>query len=616
MIGHEAVSPGEIAVLNIHEPEMDDRAKILEMMRQDSLTAHFQPIFSIKEGKAFGFEALTRIKGVNLFSNIGELFLKAKETDVITLLDMKCRENAMKEAVLRGFGKTDAQLFINICPETLMDPAHCNGVTDKLAEEYGISKERIILEITEETAIHNYALFMKAVAYYKNAGYKIAIDDFGVGYGGLKMLSLIEPEFIKIDRHFISDIDSSLMKYNVADSIVTTCHRIGIRVIAEGLERKEEFEVMLGMGVDLVQGFYLGKPAPDFYHDTFPEEKLTARDFYKFRQKKDGTEAHSIGDIAGKAEIVSRDTRFKTLFDMFMNNAELRNLPVVEHERVIGMLQRVRFIENHVIGKSGYGIQLNAHKSAGNIMETNFLTVEANTPLEEISNKIRSRMAESLYDDICVTQNGKYFGLAAISSLIEAITRKSILLAKNANPLTGLPGNEVIQRELEKRITQNMHFDISYIDLNNFKPYNDHYGFERGDYVLKTLANILQEILSQFDSDPLNFIGHIGGDDFIMITRPSVSVKASEKIISDFETRQAELHGREDYAQGFYREKNRKGETEVFPLLSLAIGILSSDGNTLISYAQTASLSTGIKKLAKREAALTGISSIVKDRRG
>jgi EAL domain-containing protein (putative c-di-GMP-specific phosphodiesterase class I) len=141
-----------------------------------------------------------------------------------------------------------------------MDPTHRVGITDELADKWSISKERIVLEITEETAIRNCKLFKDTIVYYKKRGYKIAIDDFGAGYGGLKMLSIIEPDFIKIDRHFISNIDKAAVKFNLVDSIASACHRLGIKVIAEGIEQGEELKVVMNMGIELLQGYYLAHP--------------------------------------------------------------------------------------------------------------------------------------------------------------------------------------------------------------------------------------------------------------------------------------------------------------------------------------------------------------------
>lgn len=141
--------------------------RITELLDGNFLTAHFQPIYSSKNGSVYGYEALTRINNGTPFADIGELFQTAKSTNTVSLLDMRCRENAISQAAALGIRARDARLFINICPETLIDPAHRVGVTDALVERWGISKEKIVLEITEETAIHNYDLFLQTISLFK-----------------------------------------------------------------------------------------------------------------------------------------------------------------------------------------------------------------------------------------------------------------------------------------------------------------------------------------------------------------------------------------------------------------------------------------------------------------
>lgn len=588
-----------------------DRQTILELLDSNSLTTHFQPIFSAKDGTVYGYEALTRIKEDRKNINLGELFKKAILTNTISSLDVKCRGNAISLASSLGINHINAYLFINICPEALMDSAHSVGITDELADEWGISKERIILEITEENAIHNYKLFKKAVVYYKKRGYKIAIDDFGAGYGGLKMLSVIEPDFVKIDRHFISNIDKATVKFNLVDSIASACHRIGIKVIAEGIEQEEELKIVMNMGIDLLQGYYLYKPSPILNADKAEIPILHSK---KTNCGLTNSEQCFIGDIAHRIDPILPSAHLTAAFNRFIKNPELRSLPVVEDDRVVGIVHRNRFLENNILGKYGYGIHLNATKCIADIMEQPSLMVETNTTLEDVAQRLQLRRFEFLYDDICITKTGKYYGIVAVHILLDAITERSLILAKNSNPLTGLPGNESIQREINKRLSQNMHFDVCYIDIDNFKPYNDHYGFEKGDMVIKTLACIIEESIKP-DGFDFSFVGHIGGDDFIVIIPPQISIPVCEKIISEFDATLPALHGTEDYNRGCYVSKNRKNEEEIFHLLSLSIGIVSTEVYKIESFAQLASIATEVKKAAKMQSASTCRSSIVRDRR-
>ncbi len=588
-----------------------DRQTILELLDSNSLTTHFQPIFSSKDGTVYGYEALTRIKEDKRNINIGELFKKAILTNTISSLDVKCRGNAISLASSLGINHINAYLFINICPEALMDSAHSVGITDELADEWGISKERIILEITEESAIHNCKLFKEAVVYYKKRGYKIAIDDFGAGYGGLKMLSVIEPDFVKIDRHFISNIDKATVKFNLVDSIASACHRIGIKVIVEGIEQEEELKVVMNMGIDLLQGYYLYKPSPILNGDRAEIPILHSK---KANCCATNGEQCFIGDIAHRIDPMPPSAHLTAAFNRFIKNPELRSLSVAEDDRVVGMVHRNRFLENNILGKYGYGMHLNATKCITDIMEQPSLMVEANTTLEDVAQRLQSRRFEFLYDDICITKTGKYYGTVAVHILLDAITERSLILAKNSNPLTGLPGNESIQREINKRLSQNMHFDVCYIDIDNFKPYNDHYGFEKGDMVIKTLACIIEESIKP-DGFDFSFVGHIGGDDFIVIIPPQISIPVCEKIIASFEATLPALHDTEDYNRRCYVSKNRKNEEETFNILSISIGIVSTEVYKIKSFAQLASIATEVKKAAKMQSALSGASSIARDRR-
>lgn len=219
------------------------------------LTVHFQPIFSAKDGKIFGYESLTRHPKGNL--NIKNLFIEAKRNGSIFILDMICRRNAIKEASKQ---RLDGYLFINICPESLLYPSHEIGITDRFVEEFGFPKERIVLEITEQSAIENYEVFIESISYYKKRGYKIAIDDFGAGFGGPKMLSILKPDIVKIDRHFIHTLEENFFSKSFVEFTVSACHMLNIMVVAEGIETPRQLSEVVSIGADLLQGFYLGKP--------------------------------------------------------------------------------------------------------------------------------------------------------------------------------------------------------------------------------------------------------------------------------------------------------------------------------------------------------------------
>lgn len=318
-----------------------------------------------------------------------------------------------------------------------------------------------------------------------------------------------------------------------------------------------------------------------------------------------------IGEIAIKVIPLSKNASIMDGFLRFMEDEKLSLIPVVENEAVIGQIQRSRFLEYIVLGRFGYGIHLNFKKRIVDVMEKPTFVIDYDITFEDASMIVQQRELKNLYDDIIVSKNGKYYGIVPISVLLETITKRSIIIAKDANPLTGLPGNWAIQREIDRRIRCECLFEICYIDINHFKPYNDHYGFERGDYVILTLGNILKDTVNSF---PEIFIGHIGGDDFIVICSDETSEAVCETIIRKFEDFLPCFHG-EDFLRGFYISKNRKGEPEVFNLVSLTCAIVSTKTRRIKSFAHLASIASEVKAEAKRLSRESKTSIIFKDRR-
>lgn len=191
---------------------------------------------------------------------------------------------------------------------------------------------------------------------------------------------------------------------------------------------------------------------------------------------------------------------------------------------------------------------------------------------------------------------------------VKSILRR-IDMNRNANPLTGLPGNVEIQRELDRRIGRNQIFSVIYADLDHFKAYNDVYGFFKGDIAIKLTADILSD--ASKSSDTGCFIGHVGGDDFIVIIEPDVVDRVCNEIIEAFDLRIRTLYDSEDLKRGHIVTYNRQGHMETFPLMAISLAAVSNKFKTFTSYLEVAEVAAELKKKAKE---IKG-SSYVKDTR-
>jgi len=197
----------------------------------------------------------------------------------------------------------------------------------------------------------------------------------------------------------------------------------------------------------------------------------------------------------------------------------------------------------------------------------------------------------------------------------ELVARVKMVLRRtardlDANPLTRLPGNVSIINELGLRITKNELFAVCYIDLDKFKAFNDKYGFEKGDEVIKNTARILISSVQE-KGTPQDFIGHIGGDDFVVVTIPGKVDELCKKIIADFTSMVPGLYNKEDLEKGYIIGKDRQKKTRKIPLLTISIGIVTNEKRKISHVGEVGELGAELKEHAK---SLPG-SNYVKERR-
>ena len=433
----------------------------------------------------------------------------------------------------------------------------------------------------------------------------------------------------------VSDPDDAA----IVDAIISVAHALNLCVIAEGVESKGQLDFLISRKCTEFQGYYFSKPlGAEHFADLLRMRESTAgypvgngaqSPRPQLRPESTVPRGPSLYLVEGKGEPavpsepmmevaqliqpVSPHDRIINVLSRFQLEMELNVLPVVDGETVVGIVNRSIFLEEHIIGRHGFGAHINHSKKIRDLMEPVRFSFEAATPVEEAARILQPTISTLRIDNICVTSNGAYAGVIDVNRFIRAMTEIQILLAKGANPLTGLPGNTSIEREICRRLESGIPFDIAYLDIDNFKPFNDHYGFQKGDEVIKSLAEKMVATVASSPSAEASFCGHIGGDDFILITEALQAEGLSARVIAAFERERPGFHGLRDLASGGYRAYSRKGELESFPLISLSVGIVNTSLSLVGSYAKLASLSTEVKKAAKMK---NGSSIVVDGRAG
>jgi len=570
----------------------DIEFKILRKILDDKyIKPVYQPIVSLVDGQIFGYEALSRITDEKLGMNIQQIFEIADKTKKTWEIETLCREKALQNAVMMDAGK---KLFLNADPNVIHDEKFRNGFTMECLKEYGLNPGNVIFEVTERIAVTDNDAFLKAIDHYKNQNFSIAIDDVGAGFSGLNIIASVKPNYIKIDMNLIRNIDKDEIKQLLCKAMVDFGMNSGIKLIAEGIETEEELKTLIKLKVDYGQGYYLGIPQEVF--EDISQEKVDIIMKNHSKNYKDNIRNSIypvIGYLSKSGYTFSPDESMELIYEKLKHNPAITEFTIVENDIALGFMTKNAL--NELLG-GRYGFSLHSKKIIRQVMNTNFLRANYNMPIDQVSRFAMQRAFDVLYNPIVVEKENKYCGVVTIKDLLDAYTRIEIDAAIHINPLTKLPGNVIIEKEIFNRISGDSPYCIIYIDLDNFKAYNDAYGFENGDLMLKLVADVIKENTLKNE-----FVGHIGGDDFIVICDYQEAGLLCQLILDKFASQVGSLYRDDDLSNGFIISVNRHGVIESFPIASLSVAGISNKTNSYKSLDKFSKEIALLKKKCKKQ---------------
>lgn len=575
---------------------MNKEDELSRIIAAKMVSTYFQPIILVNEQSIYAYEALSRGPSGSILFNPINLFEQAKQQQKLFALESICRTKAIEQFTQQ---QLPGKLFLNVSPETLLQPDHHRGFTLELVNTFGISPEQVVIEITEHSPTHDYDLMRRAVKHYQGEGFSIALDDLGTGYSSLRLWSEVHPDFVKIDRHFITGIEKDKVKRDFVRSIVAIARSAKSQVIAEGIETLQEFETLCEIGVDYLQGYYFARPSPA------PSRSISKSAQRVWQQVKDGREIYKdqgqVGELKQDITSVAPDTLVEEVTALFEANEQWFSIPVVANGAPVGIIQRSNLLEK--LSKP-FGRDLYVRRPVSQILDSQFISVERHTRLEAVSQLVVQRKRNQLQEDFIITEQGKYFGVGQVIDLLKVMTDMQVKSAKNSNPLTGLPGNLIIQEHIDQLIRNQKPFVACYFDLDNFKPYNDQYGYAKGDVILLCVAQLLQKHCQP----ELDFVGHVGGDDYVVVFRSSDWQAYVKATLDEFSRQCLSFYKPEHLDHNGIWAEDRFGKKCFFNLMSLSVAAIDTASTELDSAATVSSHLSRIKAEAK---SLQGNSLVV-----
>ncbi|MGU7813942.1 EAL domain-containing protein [Burkholderia sp. AW49-1] len=574
-------------------------ASTTRLIAERALAAVFQPIVDLGSGTVVGYEGLIRgPRGTDL-ETPAALFAQAARDGATVALEQAAALTCLDAFAALG---CDGKLFLNFSANTILQLARERERARQLLGRARVDAERIVIELTEQTAMPDVAHIGPAVASLRDAGIQFALDDYGTANASMNLWLRLHPDVVKIDRFFIHDIARDPLKFEAVRAMQHFAHASGAKLIAEGIENECDLIVVRDMGICCVQGFLLGRPDAQPSPVVAPAARDAIRAPHIAVFPGATRTVRPASTIAAKmlvpAPALPRDATSNDVLDLFNRMPGLHAVALVECGRPVALVNRRGFIDRFTLP---YHREVFGKKPCLQFANDAPLMIDNATTVEQLAMLLASHDQRYLADGFVITEHGRYVGLGTGESLVRAVTEMRIEAARYANPLTFLPGNIPISAHIERLLARDAGFHACYVDLNQFKPFNDQYGYWQGDEVLKFAATVLASVC-----DPQrDFLGHVGGDDFLVLFQRDDWHARAADAIARFNDGAQRFYTQADRLAGGLRGEDRHGNPAFFGFVTMAIGAVGvpAGANGAMRYGsdEIASVAALAKRRAKQQ---------------
>lgn len=483
--------------------------EVQDALAMGAVRAVCQVVVSLSSGDELGYEALSRPQGRAPLDSPQGFLAAAAEVGLL-----KETDRAWRMASLARFGPefpAGRHLLLNVSPASLLTGHTTASRLEAAVRESGLVPERVVLELTEGETIHDFDQMRRVLGGFRARGFLIAIDDAGAGQSSLQSIVELRPDFIKLDRWLARDIELDRSRRSMVEALVGFAHEVRAKVVAEGIETYEQLNAFISLGADFGQGYLFGKPGPN-PREAPPEVRLHIGKFAAARRRETPKGVTSaVRDLAFVSPTVGATTPGERVFALFQENVQLEVVAVLGDHSVVGLITRGRIFER-MAGQ--FGLALNGRRPARELC-TPASTVQAVATAQAAARVALARPPSAQNEPLVVLDGPAYAGVVSMTDLLQQLLAAEVAEARLMSPLTGLPGNRLIKEQIESHRTEGEPRVLLYADIDDFKSFNDRFGFGHGDAAITGLASVLVEGADACSHGA--FVGHVGGDDFVVI---------------------------------------------------------------------------------------------------
>ncbi|MDF1486651.1 GGDEF domain-containing protein [Ramlibacter sp. H39-3-26] len=549
-------------------PAMQGSGPLARLMSEGALYCVFQPLADLREGAVFAHEALIRGPENTPFHTPGVLLAMARSEQMLADFELFCIFTALVQ-----WGKSDqpGRLFVNTSANALVQITTRQreaGTFGDLLRAFGMLPRKLVLELTEHERADDLAQFRDAINAVHASGAMLALDDFGDGHSSLKLWAEVKPNFVKIDRYFIHAISEQGESLQMVQAIQRIADVFGTTLVAEGIETRDDLRVLRDLDIGYGQGFLLGRPGrePSMRIEAPALAVIQDRRVAVLPQLPHNARPDVLRSLSViQAPCVGLTTTNNELAALLHQHPTLHAVAVVDKDRPVALINRQQFMNHYTVM---YFREVHGKKPCIAYANHAPRLVELDYDVDELVGILTSQDQRYLSDGFIVTDNGRYVGLGTGDQLVRAVTEARIEAARHANPLTFLPGNIPISIHIERLLANGSEFVACYADLNNFKPFNDQYGYWRGDEMIRLMARLA---LAHCDARR-DFVGHVGGDDFVILFQSNDWQRRCEAMVCEFAQQAQELFDETARQAGGIQAEDRHGVVRFFPCTTVSIG--------------------------------------------